>query len=145
MLSKKFAYALRGLTYIALHGSKEKKISLQELSDGIDVSHFFLGKIMQELVRNEIVSSVKGPGGGFWLEGPAMNRSAFDILKIIDRKIITGNCLMGKTNCNQDRPCPLHFEYVACRNSLFNSLQETSLSDLAGKVKVGELFLDEEH
>ena len=143
MLSKKFAYALRGLTFIALHGSMEKKISLQELSDGIDVPHFFLGKIMQELVRNEIVSSVKGPGGGFWIDDSALNRSAFEILKMIDPKVVASNCLMGKKNCDHDRPCPLHAEYVACRNTLFDSLKETTLFNLAGKVEAGELFLDE--
>ncbi len=143
MLSKKYAYALRGLSYLALHANASGKINLQSLSEGVDVPFFFLGKIMQELVRRKIVHSEKGPGGGFWLNEEGLELTAFDILKIIDPKITSSECLMGKKNCNQHRPCPLHFEFVACRENLFNSLKRTRLKDIAVKVKSGELFLDE--
>lgn len=143
MLSKTFAYAIKGLTYIALHGSKENRISILQLSEGINVSASFLGKIMQELARKKIVHSAKGPGGGFWLDEKSMRKSAFDILKIVDPGMISNTCLMGKTSCSHDFPCPLHHEYLASRTSLFKALSATTLFNLAGKVEAGDIFLKE--
>ncbi len=119
------------------------KINIVTLSEGIDVPHFFLGKIMQVLVKGGIVESSKGPGGGFWLSEAARDYKAFDVLKITDPKAVSSKCLMGKKKCSEDRPCPLHFDYLACRESLFHSLRSTSLRDLAGKVKEGEIFINE--
>lgn len=143
MLSKTFAYALRGLAFIALHGSEERKVGTQELAKGIDVSSFFLGKIMQQLVKKKVVCSAKGPGGGFWLDEKALKKTAFEILKIVDTKVVSSNCLMGKKNCSHERPCPLHFEYLESRDRLFQALNKITLNDLAGKVKAGEIYLNE--
>jgi Rrf2 family protein len=145
MLSKTFAYALRAVTYVALHGREGKKINLVELSENINVPHHFLGKIMQDLVKNNIVRSLKGPGGGFWADDATQNLSAFEILKVTDGKAILNHCLMGKKNCNSVQPCPLHHDYAACRDTLFDTLRKTSITSLATKVENGEIFLGEGH
>lgn len=143
MFSKTFAYALRAVTYVAVHSDKEHKINLLELSDGIDVPHHFLGKIMQDLVRQGILHSLKGPGGGFWTDEKSLKLPAYEVLKATDGNAILNSCLMGKKNCRNDKPCPLHAEYAECRDRLFDALRKTSISDLANKVEAGSILLGE--
>lgn len=93
---KNIRLRIRAVTYVALHGKEGKKINLVELSENINVPHHFLGKIMQDLVKNNIVRSLKGPGGGFWADETTQNLSAFEILKVTDGKAILSHCLMEK-------------------------------------------------
>lgn len=145
MLSKTFAYALRAVTYVGLHGRNGRKVNLQELSESIDVPHHFLGKIMQDLVRNGIINSLKGPGGGFWADDKTLSLPAYEVLKVTDGRAVLSSCLMGKKNCSSDKPCPLHHDYAACRDTLVNTLRDTKISDLVEKVELGEVFLGEGH
>lgn len=145
MVSKAFAYALRAITYVALHAKVGSKVTLVELSENIDVPHHFLGKIMQDMVRNGLINSLKGPGGGFWADDHTLNLTAFDVLKVTDGKLVLSHCLMGKKNCSNDKPCPMHDDYAACRDTLFNSLKKTKVSDLVVRVEQGEVFLGEGH
>lgn len=145
MLTKTFAYALRAVTYVALHSKDGKKINLVELSENINVPHHFLGKIMQDLVKNNIIRSLKGPGGGFWADESTHQLSAFEILKVTEGKSVLSSCLMGKKSCNSAQPCPMHHDYAACRDTLFDTLRKTSITSLATKVEKGEIFLGEGH
>lgn len=145
MLSKTFAYALRAVTYVALHGREGRKINLVELSENINVPHHFLGKIMQDLVKNNVIRSLKGPGGGFWADETTYQLSAFEILKVTDGKSVLSSCLMGKKNCNSAHPCPMHHDYAACRDTLFDTLRKTNIQLLATKAEKGEIFLGEGH
>ncbi|MBL7923410.1 MAG: Rrf2 family transcriptional regulator [Bacteroidia bacterium] len=145
MLSKTFAYALRAVTYVAVHSKEGKKVNLEQLSEGIDVPQPFLGKIMQDLVRQGVLKSMKGPGGGFWTDEFSLKLPAFEILNATDGYAVLTSCLMGKKNCNSSLPCPLHAEYALCRDTLFDALRNTRISDLAQKVEAKEIFLAEDN
>ena len=67
MLSRASKYAILSTLFLAEHSSKDKKISVKEISESIDVPSPFLAKLFQQLVRGNIISSTKGPNGGFYL------------------------------------------------------------------------------
>jgi Rrf2 family protein len=143
MFSKTFAYALRAVTYLAANEKGNQSISLSQISDAIDVPHHFLGKVMQDLVRRKIISSMKGPGGGFVATNHTLDITVLDLLKAVDGAAILNNCMMGKKNCSDSHPCPLHKEYVAARNALLKSMQKTSIREMARKVNSGSIYLNE--
>ena len=67
MFSKATEYALRATIYIAQKSTEEKKLGLEEIARAIDSPQSFTAKILQSLTREKIVSSARGPNGGFFL------------------------------------------------------------------------------
>ncbi|MDO8897370.1 MAG: Rrf2 family transcriptional regulator, partial [Bacteroidales bacterium] len=68
MLSNACKYAIRALIYLATRMNDGVKVSIRELSAEIDSPEPFTAKIMQSLSKQEIISSVKGPHGGFYID-----------------------------------------------------------------------------
>ena len=134
MFSKTFAYALKSLTYISKQSTVSNKLSVEEIAHAVHIPQHYLGKILQDLVRKGFLHSVKGPGGGFWTNTENRNRVAYDVLIAIDGDDVLSSCLMGNKECSHAHPCPLHEVYLNCRSKLFESLKNTSLKELAGKV-----------
>ena len=141
MFSKAFGYALRAITYIALHCEDGKRVSLQELSEHLAVPHHFLGKIMQDLVHHGIIDSAKGPTGGFFVNAHTCDYHLIEVLKITDDSRALNSCVMGIRHCNAKRPCPLHNDFASCRNGMIRALEEKTVRMLAEDVKAGGSFL----
>ena len=141
MFSKTFGYALRATVYIAVHGSADRKVGLHETSEGLGIPHYFLGKIMQDLVRHGILDSVKGPSGGFYPNRTTLATPLIEILKITDGSLVFNQCALGITRCNAESPCPLHDDFASCRNGMIQSLAEKTVGMLAEDVEAGRSFL----
>jgi Rrf2 family protein len=141
MFSKTYGYALRAATYVVLHGREDQKVSLQDLSAALDVPHHFLGKIMQDLVRHEVLESTKGPNGGFYPNSRTRQLNLLEILKITDGSIVFSTCLLGIRHCNAEKPCPMHTDFGRCRDGLLESLRTKTLQNLADEVSRGAAFL----
>lgn len=68
MFSKATEYALRATIYIAQKSTEEKKIGIYEIAKAIDSPQSFTAKILQALTKeNKIISSIRGPNGGFFI------------------------------------------------------------------------------
>jgi len=65
LLSKSFGYALRGVLYVAMMNASKKKVQLDEMAEKLAVPRHFLAKVMKRVVKEGILSSVRGPYGGF--------------------------------------------------------------------------------
>lgn len=141
MFSKTFGYALRAIVYVAIHGKEGKRVSLQELSQGLDVPHHFLGKVMQDLVRHSLLDSIKGPSGGFYVNSMTADTLLIDILKITDGNLVFNQCALGIKRCNAAYPCPLHSDFAACRNGMLQALSHKTVGLLAEESEKGETYL----
>lgn len=84
MLSKSSKYAIRAVLYIANNTSEKKKIGSKEVAETLEIPAPFLAKTLQELTKAEIISSMKGPNGGFYLTDKNEQKSLFDIIDCID-------------------------------------------------------------
>ncbi|MBV6439081.1 MAG: Rrf2 family transcriptional regulator [Haliscomenobacteraceae bacterium CHB4] len=141
MFSKTFGYALRAITYVAIHGNDGKKVSLLDLSQYLDIPYYFLGKIMQEMVRHGILDSIKGPSGGFFTNGSTLDTSLIQILKITDGNLVFSQCALGIKRCNTEHPCPLHNDFAACRNGMLQALSSKKIRTLVDEIRAGEIYL----
>ncbi|MBL7827632.1 MAG: Rrf2 family transcriptional regulator [Saprospiraceae bacterium] len=140
MFSKAFGYAVRAVTYIAIHGSGGHKIGLLELSESLEVPHHFLGKIMQDLVRHGIVDSTKGPNGGFYANDSTLSTVLTDILKITDGSLVFEQCALGLHRCNASRPCLVHHDFASCKNAMISVLASRTIASLTEKVLSEQVF-----
>ncbi len=131
MFSKSCEYGLRAVIFIAQQTTKNNKVSLTTISEEIDSPQAFTAKVLQQLTRNNIVKSIKGPYGGFVIEEEKMNTKLSEIVSVLDGDSIYTGCGLGLKQCDAKSPCPLHHRFVAIRNDLRSMLESTSLQSLA--------------
>lgn len=132
---------MRGLAYVAIHGRAGRRVGLLEVSEAIKVPHHFLGKIMQDLVRHQIVDSVKGPNGGFFINERTLGITLLEVLVVVDGSALFTHCALGIKNCNAAAPCPLHEEFAAARNQMLETMGTKTIGKMAEEVENGERYL----
>lgn len=77
--SKSFGYALRGILYIAVKSEARSSIQLDEIASALGVPRHFMGKIMKRVTQKNILSSQKGPAGGFMINETTLTRPLIDV------------------------------------------------------------------
>jgi len=138
MLSNACKYAIRALIFLAAQGSLQLRVNIRDLVAAIDSPEPFTAKIMQSLARQNIVFSVKGPNGGFYLTKQQLQLKIIDIVYAIDGNHVLTGCGLGLKNCSDTQPCPMHNEYSAIRNQLFKILSQNTVLSLAADLEKGE-------
>ncbi len=92
MLSKSSTYAIRGVLYLALNSNEMQKYSPKEIALAIAVPAPFLAKTLQELTKRNLISSVKGRNGGFYLTEENKQNTLISIVDSIDGLNKFQNC-----------------------------------------------------
>jgi len=141
MLSKSCVYALRSIVFIAHNASVETKIGFKEIAQELDLPTPFLGKILQQLAKNGIVQSVKGPNGGFYLNHEAKDFPIIKIIEVIDGLDFFTNCGLGLHKCSDEHPCPLHNDFKIYRDGLFNLFNSKTIANLVTSIEDGNAFI----
>ena len=98
----------------------------------------FLSKILQQLVKHKMLTSVKGPRGGFSLNVSPEKLRLIEVVKIIDGLDILERCGIGLKKCSDKTPCPIHFEYKNVKEKIRQLLNEKTLSELCQDVEKGK-------
>ncbi|MEZ5022462.1 MAG: Rrf2 family transcriptional regulator [Chitinophagales bacterium] len=109
---------------MALNGSSNKPVGLSATATSQNIPSHFLGKIMQQLVKKQVLSSIKGPNGGFYLAKPADKIRIIEIFDIFDGIESLEKCVLGFDACSSIRPCPLHDSYMRLKKQLLNYYKE---------------------
>lgn len=131
MLSNTCKYALRALIYLGKFSEDNKRIGIKKISEDLQLSSPFLGKILQNLVRQKLLVSTKGPNGGFSLSRDAAEISLWDIVTKVDGEDFFSNCLISLEPCKTHDPskplCPVHAQYDKLRKEICSFYKETTL------------------
>ncbi len=110
IFSKSFGYAVRGVLYIGLQGNK-RHVQAKEIASVLAVPKHFMGKILKRLVKEEVLSSVKGPSGGFMVNSHTMNTPLFRLFAITEGLSTLETCTLKFSKCDSVNPCPLHLKW----------------------------------
>ncbi len=141
MLSNSSKYALKAVLYLAVHSSRGNKILAKDISGPTNIPKAYLSKILQELSRHNIVSSVRGPGGGFYLSEENRTVHLMDIIHIIDGDNRLTSCMLSLQDCNAEHPCPMHDLVGDTKVRFVKNLEETTVDDLVADIEAGKSFL----
>ncbi|MAC94329.1 MAG: transcriptional regulator [Flavobacteriales bacterium] len=142
MFSKACEYAIRATLFIAKSSISKKRVRLGEIAEAIDSPEAFTAKILQQLAKNNVVKSIKGPYGGFEISRQKMNKMPLrKIVEAIDGDDIFVGCAMGLSACDAERPCPLHYHFVHIRDELSALLNNTTVYQMAHSLDEGLTFL----
>jgi Rrf2 family protein len=141
IFSKTCEYAIRAVFYIAHKTEFGGRVGIKEIAAGIDSPELYLAKILQDLSRKGIISSFKGPNGGFYLDKDALNRPLSDIVEAVDGNALFFGCGLGLKQCSEINPCPLHNEFKAIRNQIHDLLNNTTIGNFNKELLEGILSL----
>ncbi|AGA80670.1 RrF2 family transcriptional regulator [Echinicola vietnamensis] len=142
MFSKACEYAIRAVLFVAAQSQMGNRTSLKEISKEIGSPEAFTAKILQQLSKNNILKGIKGPYGGFEVGESEMNNiRLIDIVHIMDGDSLFKGCALGLENCNNEKPCPLHTEFMEIRNQIHQLLENTTLRNLSDEIVNGLTFL----
>ena len=129
MFSQTSEYAIRALSILARH-PQEQFVLVGTLAASADLPHHYLSKILQNLVRMQILESRKGSKGGFRLARTPDQITLYQIVNAIENLGQTRRCLLGQAECSDERACPLHAFWKGLTEDYMKTLQTTSLGDL---------------
>jgi Rrf2 family protein len=141
MFSKSCEYGIKAMIFIAQKSNTETRVGVKEISRGINAPEHFTAKILQELSRKNLVQSMKGPNGGFYLEKTDLKTSLADIVKAIDGDGIYNECVLGLKACSQKNPCPVHDEFKEIKKNLITMLEKNTIGTFNDKLNSGHFFL----
>ena len=142
MFSKACEYGIRATIYIATQSYEHKRVSLKDIAKKIGSPEAFTAKILQQLVRSNIIDSVKGPSGGFDIEVKKLHKiNLGQVVTSIDGDALFTECGLGLKECSSLKPCPVHDQFKKIREDLKEMLGNTNLYDLSLGQKEGLSFL----
>lgn len=142
MFSKACEYGIRASIFIAKNSYEGHRVSPKEISEEINSPQAFTAKILQALVRNNIIKSVRGAHGGFEIKKEQIaSIKLSQIVEAIDGDFVYSGCGLGLSKCNESHPCPVHDKFKTIRDGLKHMLENTNLEELALDIKTGSSFL----
>jgi len=136
MFSKSCAYAIRAVLFLAIHATEEQKTGVKEIAVALKVPQHFLGKILQQLSRHNLIVSVKGPHGGFYMSAENLKSPLLTVIECMDGPVLEG-CILCLPHCSSENPCPLHQEYLSFKAGLEKLVAHQTIETLAVEIKEG--------
>jgi Rrf2 family iron-sulfur cluster assembly transcriptional regulator len=123
-------------------------VTLAAISERQHISLSYLEQLFGKLRRAKLVSSVRGPGGGYNLAKATGEITVADIISAVDEPMDATQC-GGKENCNDDRRCITHDLWATLNEKMNDYLSSVSLADVVShqqgkQVQVIKHFRDPE-
>jgi Rrf2 family protein len=141
MLSNTCKTAIKAVIYLASKHDEGGKYSIQDISAKIEASEHTVGKVLQILVKQGLINSLKGPSGGFFINAKQINLPLMNIIEAVDGKQVFKECGLGLTRCSEKHPCPIHHLYKEGREIIEKLFGQTRVTDLREAVSNGIAFL----
>ena len=114
---------------VILAGSPETLVTAREAAGQLMVSEAHLSKVLQRLVKQGLVKSVRGPGGGFRLANPAADISLLAVYETIDGPLDEDMCLLNMKVCSRSS-CIMGGVIQSVNRSIREYLTRTCLAEL---------------
>lgn len=122
-------YALRALQVMA--EEPNRAATVVELCERAAIPEHFTRKMLQPLVRAEILKSTRGPGGGFAFSRPPNEITLMDVVNAIESGPRIDRCILGYKQCDDADPCPLHYVWAPIKLQALAMLNNRTIADLA--------------
>lgn len=138
-LTTKGRYAVTAMLDLALH-ARHEPVSLADISERQSISVSYLEQLFAKLRKSELVSSVRGPGGGYQLAREGGNIFIAEIIDAVDESLDATRC-GGKGDCQQGMTCLTHELWSDLSQQLHGFLAGISLQDLVYRREVQAVAL----
>jgi Rrf2 family iron-sulfur cluster assembly transcriptional regulator len=130
-LTTKGRYAVTAILDLALHQG-HGPTALADIAERQGISLSYLEQLFSKLRRRALVSSVRGPGGGYNLARPASSICVAEVITAVDEHVDTTKC-GGNHDCQDNGPCLTHDLWMDLSARIYDYLNEITLQDLVDR------------
>ncbi len=141
MLSKTTKYSIRSLVYIYIRNMKGERPGFREIAENIDSPKEFTGKVLQNITRSGLISSMRGRGGGFFFDDPSKPMTLLEVMNVTEGHDFFHKCGFGLESCNVQNPCPMHEDYAEVRDAFYDLMNRLTIQSLAQKINQNKAVL----
>jgi len=142
MLSKSTEYAMRALVFVQLCNWEQKRPGVGEIAKEIEAPEAYTAKILQTLTKNQLLNSMKGRGGGFFVSENQSSLTLYDVIHVVEGDACFHKCGFGLKQCNDSNPCPLHEKHKVLRDGFFEIAKTETIKSLSEKILDGDAVLN---
>ena len=136
-LTTKGRYAVTAMLDLALHHG-QGPITLSDIAQRQGISLSYLEQLFARLRRESLVSSVRGPGGGYSLARDAGDIFIAEVITAVDENVDTTRC-GGAHNCQNNQRCLTHDLWRDLSARIYDYLNRISLQELMNRSGVQEV------
>jgi Rrf2 family protein len=133
IFSKSFGYAIRSIVYLASLDDDKPWVQLEELAKELDIPRHFLGKVLNRLVKEGILDSLKGHNGGFKSNDRTLSIRLSTVMALTGDLIISDQCALHLGKCNEHNPCPVHHKVEPLKKQWNAILINITIAELLKK------------
>ena len=127
-LTTRGRYAVTAMLDLAINGGS-RPVSLADISGRQEISLSYLEQLFAKLRREHLVTSARGPGGGYRLARNGAEIFVAEIIDAVDESVDVTNC-QGKGNCQHGETCLTHHLWEDLSGQIHDFLSQISLGDL---------------
>jgi len=135
-LTRAADYAVRVMVYLAGNPAGVRA-SLPQIVKATGAPESFLSKVLQGLTRARLITSRRGPSGGFEISTIGRLASMRNVVEAIDGPISLNVCVSQRRSCPRKSWCPAHPVWVKAQEALLGVLSTAMISDMAS----GDMYL----
>ena len=130
IITRATEYAIRAILYMSRHPAGEI-IYKKDICKEQEITPAFLTKILQPLIKDGIVGSQRGVGGGFYLAKDPAEITLLDVVKSQEGPVYLNQCMIKEGNCEREFFCPVHGAWADIRQEFMKTLAKYDFSSLA--------------
>lgn len=128
-LSTRGRYGTRLMLELAKNFGKGP-LSMSEISKNQDIPVKYLEQLIIPLKKASLIKSVRGPKGGHMLSKPPDQVNLWDVLNLLESKLILVGCVTEEDACRYSDSCPVRPTWGKAHRAMMEIFKETSLADL---------------
>jgi len=142
-LTTKGRYAVTAMLDLALHG-QQGPVSLAEISTRQEISLSYLEQLFSKLRKKGLVSSTRGPGGGYSVAKELCDVAVSEIIGAVNESVDATQCA-GKENCHSHGRCLTHDLWEGLSAQIEEFLSSVSLQDMIDRQRVQSVSVIQEN
>jgi Rrf2 family protein len=131
VISQTAEHALRAVLYLARQPNGAR-VPAEVIAEALSAPRNYLSKTLGVLAKAGVITSARGPHGGFRLEVPAAELSLARVVGPFREPTGSSACLVGG-RCDARRPCQAHERWAAVQADLLAPMERTMIADLLGQ------------
>ncbi len=128
-LTRAADYAVRVLIHMATLPAGTR-VNRSTLATAAEIPEHFLSKVLQSLVRAQLIAAHRGNNGGFTLSAAPEDVSVLTVLEAIEGPIQLNLCLTT-AGCERQGWCTAHPVWAEAQSALTKVLSNASIATLA--------------
>lgn len=132
IITRATEYAIRAILYMSRRPAGEI-VYKKDICKAQEITPAFLTKILQPLIKDGIVGSQRGVGGGFFLAKDPSEITLLDVIKSQEGPVYLNQCLIEEGACEREFFCPIHGAWAEIRQDFMKTLSRYDFAGLAAR------------